>query len=75
MALPEEVSRIFHTGKDVYINISEINDGIYRLSGFVQRYGIMFNQFLIVDENPTLIHTAPSVCIRKLQRKLMRLFP
>src|ERR1043166_9199928 len=52
-----EVSRMYLSPKDVNVEVSEINNGIYRISGFVDTYGITFNQFLIDDEHPTLIHT------------------
>jgi len=37
--------------------INEISDGIYRIGEFWPEHGITINQFLIVDERPTLIHT------------------
>jgi flavorubredoxin len=37
--------------------IDHLTGGIYRLSTFVPDYGITFNQFLIDDERPALIHT------------------
>ena len=37
--------------------IDEIVGGIYRISTWQEPYGITFNQFLIDDERPTLIHT------------------
>jgi len=37
--------------------IDEIVGGIYRISAFDPRYGITFNQFVIDDERPALIHT------------------
>src|ERR671918_933455 len=37
--------------------IDEIVGGIYRISTWHEPYGITFNQFLIDDERPTLIHT------------------
>lgn len=37
--------------------IDEITDGIYRISTWQEPYGITFNQFLIADERPALIHT------------------
>src|SRR4051794_784076 len=39
------------------LNIDEITDGIYRISAPPTEYPITFNQFLIDDEQPTLIHT------------------
>jgi flavorubredoxin len=37
--------------------VDEIVDGIYRISAFVPEYGITFNQFLIEDDEPALVHT------------------
>ena len=38
--------------------VTEIVSGIYRISsGPAKDYPIGFNQFLIADEKPTLIHT------------------
>ena len=37
--------------------IDHIVGGIYRISTMTEAYGITFNQFLIDDELPTLIHT------------------
>jgi flavorubredoxin len=37
--------------------IDKIVDDIYRISTWQEQYGITFNQFLIDDERPTLIHT------------------
>ncbi|HEY2602116.1 MAG TPA: hypothetical protein VGI67_11205 [Thermoleophilaceae bacterium] len=37
--------------------IDHITGGIYRISSWEERYGLTFNQFLIDDERPTLIHT------------------
>jgi len=37
--------------------IDEVATGIYRISSWVPQAGITFNQFLIVDEHPALIHT------------------
>lgn len=53
-----EVSKTFHSN-EVEVSISKVIDGIYRIAGFVETYGITFNQFLIQDENPILIHTGP----------------
>jgi hypothetical protein len=39
-----EVSRMYLSPKDVDVEVSEINNGIYRLSGFVDTYEITFNQ-------------------------------
>jgi flavorubredoxin len=37
--------------------IDNITGGIYRISTMTEPYGITFNQFLIDDERPALIHT------------------
>lgn len=37
--------------------IDQITGGIYRISIFSPQAGITFNQFLIEDEAPTLVHT------------------
>ena len=37
--------------------IDQIVGGIYRIATWQEPYGITFNQFLIDDERPTLIHT------------------
>ena len=37
--------------------IDHITGGIHRISTFAEDFGITFNQFLIDDERPTLIHT------------------
>jgi flavorubredoxin len=37
--------------------IDHIAGGIYRISTMTEAYGITYNQFLIDDEAPTLIHT------------------
>src|SRR5204863_1759802 len=37
--------------------IDEIVGDIYRISTWQPQYGITFNQFLIADERPALIHT------------------
>lgn len=40
-----------------HTSINEVVDGIYRISTFGPGYGITFNQFLIEDERPALVHT------------------
>ena len=57
------------------ISISEIRDGIYRIAGFVGEYGIMFNQFLISDIKPTLIHTGPLDMYSKIEEKVKEVGP
>jgi hypothetical protein len=42
-----EVERTFFFPKTDSAEISEVKDGVYRISGFVEDYGITFNQFPI----------------------------
>lgn len=37
--------------------VDEITPGLFRISAFDPTYGISMNQFLLVDEEPALIHT------------------
>ena len=37
--------------------VDEVVDGIYRISTFVPEFELGFNQFLIDDERPALLHT------------------
>lgn len=70
-----EVERNFYFPKSGRTEISEIKDGIYRISGFVDDYGITFNQFLINDERPTLIHTGPIGMYDQIEEKLKEVIP
>ena len=65
-----EISRTYFHPKDVDVSISQVIDGIYRIAGFVESYGITFNQFLIDDENPMLIHTGPIGMYPKIEEKV-----
>jgi hypothetical protein len=40
-----KVSKFDINFKDIDVNISEITDGIYRISGFSIEFAITFNQF------------------------------
>lgn len=54
--------------------IDHITGGVHRISGWHPDYGITFNQFLIDDEAPTLIHTgewASYEGIRKAIREVL----
>jgi len=73
--LPEELSRTFYAVKDIDVEISEINDGIYRISGLFPGFQITYNQFLIDDENPTLIHTGPIGMYEKIADKVSEVIP
>ena len=43
-----------------------------RISGFSSEFGITFNQFLINDEKPMLIHTGPIGMYKNIKRKNKR---
>lgn len=70
-----EVSKTYRVAKDCQVTISEIMDGIYRIAGFVNEYGITFNQFLINDEKPTLIHTGPVGMYERVAEKVKEVIP
>jgi flavorubredoxin len=70
-----EISRTQLNPKDIDVEISEIKDGIYRISGMVDMYGITFNQFLIDDERPMLIHTGPIGMYKKIETKVKEIIP
>lgn len=63
-----EISRTYFHPKDVDVSISQVLDAMYRIAGFVESYGITFNQFLIDDENPMLIHTGPVGMYPKIEK-------
>src|SRR5919205_2764263 len=70
-----EVKKTYYSPKDIDVTISEIHDGIYRISGFVDTFGITFNQFLIDDEQPMLIHTGPIGMYKKIEEKVKEVIP
>jgi flavorubredoxin len=61
--------------KDIDMVITEITDGIYRISGLDPAFGITFNQFLIDDERPMLIHTGPIGMYQKIEQKIKEVIP
>ena len=69
------VSKSYYTANDIDVKITEIKDGIYRIAGFVDTYGITFNQFLIDDERPILIHTGPVGMYKKIEEKVKEVIP
>ena len=73
--LLREVSKTDFNLKDINIDISEITDGIYRISGFSNTFGITFNQFLINDEKPILIHTGPIGMYKNIEEKIKEVIP
>ena len=70
-----EVSKSDINLKDIDVTISEITDGIYRISGFSSEFGITFNQFLINDEKPMLIHTGPIGMYKNIKDKIKEVMP
>ncbi len=70
-----EVSKSDINLKDIDVTISEITDGIYRISGFSSEFGITFNQFLINDEKPLLIHTGPIGMYKNIKDKIKEVMP
>jgi flavorubredoxin len=70
-----EVSRTDYAIKDIDVDILEITDGIYRISGFINTLGITFNQFLIDDEKPMLIHTGPIDMYKNIEQKIKEVIP
>src|SRR5919206_854608 len=69
------ISRTNYSIKDIDVKIAEINDGIYRISEFYDIFGITFNQFLIDDEQPMLIHTGPIGMYKKIEEKVKEVIP
>ncbi|NOJ29944.1 MAG: hypothetical protein DA328_07240 [Nitrososphaeraceae archaeon] len=70
-----EVKKTDFNLRDTNVDISEITDGIYRISGFSNEFGITFNQFLIIDEKPMLIHTGPIGMYKKIEEKIKEVIP
>jgi flavorubredoxin len=69
------VSKEYRVAKDTPVSISEVAGGIYRISGFVKEFGITFNQSLIDDEKPTLIHTGPIGMYERVREKVQEVIP
>jgi flavorubredoxin len=70
-----ETSRAQYSPKDVDVEISEIGDGIYRIAGFDNTFGITYNQFLLNDEKPMLVHTGPIGMYTKVEEKIKEIIP
>ena len=70
-----EISRTQFKPQDIDVEILEIKDGIYRISGIVDMYGITYNQFLIDDERPMLIHTGPIGMYKKIEARVKEVIP
>ena len=71
----KEISKSDYYNKDIEVTISDITDGIYRISGFSNEFGITFNQFLINDEKSMLIHTGPIGMYKMIEEKIKELIP
>jgi flavorubredoxin len=50
--------------------IDQIAGGIYRISTMTETYGITFNQFLIDDERPTLVHTGDDFLYENIRKAI-----
>jgi flavorubredoxin len=65
--------------KPMETRISEITDGIYRLSTFVPEIappaGFTFNQFLILGEEPLLFHTGLRQMFPMIRPAVSRIVP
>src|SRR5918996_3095855 len=68
------ISKAF-SPKEIDVQISEISDGVYRISGYNEVFGITYNQFLINDEKPMLIHTGPVGTYKKIEEKVKEVIP
>jgi catechol 2,3-dioxygenase-like lactoylglutathione lyase family enzyme len=49
------------------LRIDEVGEGIYRIATFDPSFGISFNQFLIADAAPALIHTGPHFAYERVR--------
>jgi flavorubredoxin len=63
----------------MHTNVNEIADGIYRLATFVPEIeppaGFVFNQFLILGDEPLLFHTGPRRMFPLVREAVGRLIP
>jgi flavorubredoxin len=55
--------------------VTEINDGIYRLSTYVPDADFMFNQFVIDAEEPLLFHCGPRQLFPLVSEAAARVVP
>src|SRR5215212_7294551 len=70
-----QINKTYYSSKDIDVKIVEIYDGIYRISGFDEIFGITFNQFLIDDEQPILIHTGRTGMYKKIEERVKEVIP
>jgi flavorubredoxin len=55
--------------------VAEIAPDIFRLSTFIAEADFMFNQFLVLDEEPLLFHTGPRALFPLISDAVSRLMP
>ena len=55
--------------------IDHLTGGIYRISTMAEPFGITFNQFLIDDERPMLVHTGEHAMFEPIRRAVSRSSP
>jgi flavorubredoxin len=56
-------------------SIAEVPPKIFRLSTFISEANFMFNQFLVLDEEPLLFHTGPRALFAPVTDAVSRLMP
>ena len=57
--------------KDSDVRIDEVQDGIYRISGYYEPINLTYNQFLIKDRKSALIHTGPAWMFDAVEKRLL----
>jgi flavorubredoxin len=65
-----EAVQVIPHAEDLTTRIDEVQDGIYRIATFVPVYNITFNQFLLKDEKPTLVHTGPARLYNAVEKRV-----
>lgn len=53
-------------------SIDQVLEGLYRISTFDEKVGIPFNQYLILDQKPTLIHTGSAPLFKDVLQAVSR---
>lgn len=57
--------------KDSDVRIDEVQDGVYRISGYYEPVKLTYNQFLIKDKKSTLIHTGPAWMFGGVEKRVL----
>jgi flavorubredoxin len=57
--------------RDSDVRIEEVQEGVYRISGYYKSINITYNQFLIKDRSSTLIHTGPAWMFSGVEKRLL----